>query len=181
MNDSLMSPQGGLYQWRETPGWKFVGDADEIAQHIASLTERKGGFVTTDELVADALDERSPLHGNVELDDRVAAHNWRKHQMRNLVGALVRVSVVEADDGEKELRVRAFPSVISDGARSYTTVEMVLSEADLRRQYVLRLNQEIRIWQRKAAEFREFTDVVEVIGRLQLPAQTEENQQYGEK
>lgn len=157
-------PKGGVIQWRDTPGFKFIGDADELVAHVESLAESKGGSITTDELVADAMDQSSPLYPNIEQDERVAAHNWRKHQMRNLVGALVRVTVIQDDEEDKprEIRVKAFPHT----SQGYTPVHYVFSDADLRQQYLGQLANEMRSWARKAQDFKEFATVVSAINGL---------------
>jgi len=147
---------------RDTPGFKFVGDADEIVAHLESLAELKGGSITTDELVADAMDQSSPLYPNIEQDEKIAAHNWRKHQVRNLVGALVRVTVIEEEDKPREIRVKAFPHT-SEG---YTPVQLVFNDNDLRRQYMGQLTNEMKSWAKRAQDFREFEQVVSVINSL---------------
>lgn len=163
LTEHLALPTSGIYQWRDTPGFSFIGDADEIVAHLEGLAEKKGGSVSTDDLVADAMDESSPLHPNIEHDERVAAHNWRKHQMRNLIGALVRVTVVESQNEEKrEIRVKAFPHT----GEGYTPVQIVLTDTELRDRYVGQLSNEIKAWAKKARDFREFVGIVNAIQSL---------------
>lgn len=163
MTDYLAIPRNGIYQWRETPGFSFVGDADEIVAHLEGLAEKKGGSISTDDLVADAMSESSPLHPNIEHDERVAAHNWRKHQMRNLIGALVRVTIVEGEgEKEREIRVKAFPHT----GEGYTPVQIVLTDTELRDRYIGQLSNEIKSWARKARDFREFAGIVTAIQSL---------------
>lgn len=149
-----------LYQWRT--GQRYIGDAQEIADHIARLAELKGGGLTTDELVADALDERSPLHPNIEKDEQVAAHNWRKHQVRNLIGALVRVTVKEEPQGEREVTIRAFPHV--EGL--YRPAEVVITETQLNDAYQKILYHDLLQTRQRIANFAAFSGVVKAIDNL---------------
>ena len=163
--DYLTVPKGGMYQWRDTPGFSFIGDVDEIVAHLGGLAERKGGTITTDDLVADAMSETSPLHPNIEHDERVAAHNWRKHQMRNMIGALIQVTVVEAPGEEpREIRVKAFPHT----GEGYMPVQIVLTDTELRDRYIGQLANEIKAWARKAKDFREFSNIVSVVQSLPI-------------
>ncbi len=152
-----------IYQWRER-GMRFIGDAQEIAEHLERLAQTKGGGLTTDEIVADAMDQMSPLHPNIEKDEKVAAHNWRKHQMRNLVGSLVRVSVTEGTLGDKEVRIRGFPHV--DGL--YRPSEVVITDTQLNDAYQKILYQDLMITRKRIASFATFSGVVQAIDELPL-------------
>lgn len=150
-----------IYQWRES-GMRFIGDAQEIAEHLERLAQTKGGGLTTDEIVADAMDQMSPLHPNIEKDERLAAHNWRKHQMRNLVGSLVRVTVTEGELGENEVRIRGFPHV--DGL--YRPSEVVVTNAQLTGAYQKILYHDLMITRKRIANFAAFSGVVQAIDEL---------------
>lgn len=152
-----------LYQWREG-AIKYIGDAQEIAEHLERLAELKGGGLTTDEIVADAMDEQSPLHPNIEKDEKVAAHNWRKHQMRGLVGALVRVTVEQTDTIEREITIRGFPHV--EGLYRPSTV--VLSDTQLDEAYKKILVRDLMTMRRRMVNYDEFTGVVTAIDSLPL-------------
>lgn len=152
-----------IYQWRES-SIKYIGDAQEIAEHIERLAELKGGGLTTDEIVADALDEQSPLHPNIEKDDKVAAHNWRKHQVRGLIGAIVRVTVEQTDTIEREITIRGFPHV--DGLYRPSTV--VLTDTQLDEAYKKILARDLMTMRRRMVNYDEFAGVVHAIDELPL-------------
>ena len=151
-----------IYQWRE--GIKFIGDAQEIAEHLERLAESKGGGLTTDEIVADALSELSPLHPNIEKDEQVAAHNWRKFQVRNLIGSLVRVTVTESPAGDKEVRMRGFPHV--EGL--YRPAEIVVTDTQLHDAYRNIIINDLAITRKRIASFDEFSSVAKAIDELPL-------------
>ena len=151
-----------IYQWKD--GFQYIGDAQEIGDHLVALAEAKGGGLTTDDIVADALDPSSPLHPNVEKDDQVAAHNWRKHQMRNLVGSLVTVKVDQTDTLEREIKVRGFPNV--DGL--YRPVDVVVTDTQLADAYKKVLARDLGIMRRRMLNFDEFSGVVKAIDELPI-------------
>lgn len=152
-----------IYQWREN-GLKYVGDAQEIAAHLERLAETKGGGLTTDEIVADAMDDRSPLHPNIEMDDQIAAHNWRKHQVRGLIGSLVRVTVEQTDTIEREITIRGFPHV--DGL--YRPSAVVLTDTQLNDAYKKILARDLMAMRQRMTNYTEFSGVVSAIDQLPL-------------
>lgn len=156
------------YEWRDTPGWKWIGDAEEIGRHIEAIAEDKAGFITTQDIVNDARDLSSPLHPNFEWDDLKAAENWREQTARALVGSLISVKVRHAEtEGEPtEIRVRAFVNVEVEGQHYYSPISVIVQHANLYEQHLKRLYQEAQSWRRKASDFREFAGVVSVISEL---------------
>lgn len=152
-----------IYQWRET-GVSYIGDAQEIAEHLERLASSKGGGLTTEEIVADAMDEMSPLHPNIEKDEKVAAHNWRKHQMRGLVGSLVRVTVQQSPAGDREIRVRAMPHV--EGL--YRPSEIVVTDVQLHDAYKKMLVRDLMVTRQRIASYDEFAGVAQAIDALPL-------------
>lgn len=172
MQDTLMKfatvPENISYQWRETPGWKWIGDAEEIGRHIEMMAEDKNGFLTTKDIVDDARSPHSPLYPNFEHDDLKAAENWREQTARTLIGSLLAVRVVheEGKPEPKEISVRAFVNVTMEGQHYYSPVFVVVRQGDLKDQYIKRLITEMNTWRRKAAEFQVFSAVVEAIDNL---------------
>ena len=152
-----------IYQWKEN-SFQYIGDAQEIGEHLAALAEMKGGGLTTDEIVADALDPSSPLHPNIEKNEQVAAHNWRKQQMRSLMGALVTVTVEKTDTIERDIRVRGFPNV--EGL--YRPVDVVINDTQLADAYKKILAKDLGIMRQRMLNFNEFSGVVKAIDELPL-------------
>lgn len=156
------------YEWRSTPGWKWVGDAEEIGRHIETIAEDKDGFLTTKDIVNDARTINSPLHPNFEWDDLVAAEKYRDVTARNLIGSLVAVQVKHEEDGKEptEIRVRAFVNVQVDGESRYSPISVIVRRTDLYDQYMTQLWQEMVNWKKKAEKFQEFALVVNAIDQL---------------
>lgn len=173
-------PEGMGYQWRPVPGIEFVGDANEIGRHLEELAEEKGGIITTRDIVDDAQNIKSPLHPNIEWDDKVAADRWRNWQARCLAGSLVRVAVQHVGENSREITVRGFVNVSVDGHRGYSPMSFVLSDGALTDQYVKQLEQQLISWGRKASDFDEFASIVRAIdihvnNRLPKPKRKKKN------
>lgn len=165
-------PENINYQWRHTPGWKWIGDAEEVGRHIEMLAENKNGFLATADVVNDARDLHSPLHPNFEWDDLRAAERDRQQTARALVGSIMAVRVVH-EDGKpepQEISVRAFINVEVEGQHYYSPISVVVRTLDLKKQYVKRLFGEIQAWRRKAADFDVFSAIVVAIDDFLPPA-----------
>jgi hypothetical protein len=154
------------YEWRTTPGWSWKGDAEEIGRHIDSLAENKAGFITTQDIVNDARDAKSPLHSNFEWDDLAAAENWREQTARSLIGSIVTVKVEQSGDAQREIRVRAFVNVVVDDQHYYSPVVRIMQEPALYDQYIKRVLQEAFRLREKVKDFEEFAQVVAAIDQL---------------
>jgi hypothetical protein len=152
-----------IYQWKQN-GMQYIGDAQEIMEHLERLAESKGGGLTTDEIVADAMDEQSPLHPNIEKDDKVAAHNWRKHQVRGLVGSIVMADIQQTPAGEREYVVRAVAHV--DGL--YRAMRIVMTEPQLYDKHMETLKRDAAIFRRRISDVAEFAAVAQAIDELPI-------------
>ena len=80
-------------------------DAQQVGEELTKLAgaEKK---LTTEDVVEAARTPASAMYGAFDWDNRVAGENWRKHQARNLIAAVVIVS--ETDHAEPR---RAFVNV----------------------------------------------------------------------
>ncbi len=159
------------YEWNPRPGFDFErkASAEEVGKRIEEMAEANGGVINTTMLTADGDNPRSPLYPLFEHDIEVAAHNWRSHEARNLIGSLSVVKVVGIDPETEQpqvLRVRAFPHVMSDGENCYTPVYVAAKVPDLQQQIVRKLASEARAWQRRAKDFGIFSNIVSAIEQL---------------
>lgn len=97
------------YEWKkDQPFQRWVGDAQEIGEHIAGMMADNNGQITPQMVVADASNDLSPLHPNFVWDDLEAARLHREHTARNLIGAIVHVTL---DERVLRVPVRAFVSI----------------------------------------------------------------------
>ena len=107
-------------------GWKAgsrVGklDPQKVGERLEQLQARHG-TITAHVVVQEAKKKASPLHNAFEWNNDKAAHEWRLHQARKLVGALV----VRIENGDEEPFVtRAYVHI-----EDYEDVETVVSTPD---------------------------------------------------
>lgn len=163
-------PVGMAYQWRPIPGLDLIGDADEVGRHLEALAEEKGGLVSTDDVLDDARDPRSPVHSIIEWDDETAAEKYRHWQTRALMGAIVRVAIETDGKKQREIVVRNFVNVQVDGQRYYSPMVHVIKEGALSDQYIGQLEGQLKSWRKKAADFERFGGIVSAIDEYLQPA-----------
>lgn len=167
---------GDHYEWHSRPGFNFAKKADPevVGRHLEAIAEANGGIITTDMLAADSDRQSSPLHPLVTHDMEIAAFNWRRHEVRQIVGSLVMVKIMESEEQNEaqEIRVRGFMHANAEGENVYAPVHIVARVPDLRDQIEQRLKLEIRSWQARAREFSLFGEVVAAIDALDQPDPT---------
>jgi hypothetical protein len=108
------------------------GDAkkQKIVDRLAKLAG--DGRLTPDQVVKDARKETSPLHGEFEWDDSVAAHKYRIEQARDLIaGHKVYI--------ERRTYTITAPAYVRDpsaenGEQGYRSVASLKSDRDLARE-----------------------------------------------
>src|SRR5207244_3697017 len=103
-------------------------DPQKIGEALAAISDKAGGHLTPDAVVAAARERRSPLHRHFEWDDATAAEKYRVDQARSLIRS-VHLSHEDSEDG----MARAFLSVREKGGTSYRALADVLNSADLQR------------------------------------------------
>lgn len=80
------------YAWRD--GYRTQANAQSCGERLERIKRRTGGQLGAADLVEDATHDRgSPLRACFEWTDSLAAGQWRLHQARNVLGALVIVKV----------------------------------------------------------------------------------------
>jgi uncharacterized DUF497 family protein len=138
-----------IYQWKPTKS--FPVGAQIAAERLQSI-KASAGEITPENVVEDARSNNSPLHPCFEWDDGKAAHEHRKQQARELIGALV---VVEVSEKNVARETRAYVHVSSPKPR-YETVAVAMSDAEMRAQFLAKGVDEIRAWRNRYADCKEF-------------------------
>ncbi len=133
------------YQWRPD-GPKQKVDAQvfgETVERIAGDLES----VKPEDIVEAARNKKSPIHELFEWRNDHAAEMYRRHQARNLVGALqlVRVQIEEGPT----LSNRAFFSVKAKERTGYMPISKIQGDADLRKQMLETARGELESYIRK--------------------------------
>ncbi len=165
----LPTPRGSsvVFEWKkEQPFKRWVGDAQEIGDRIEAIWEHKNGDLQPLDIVEDARKTSSPLHPNFEWDDSAAALLYREVTARNLLGAIVRVSI---NDELLSNPVRAFVNVNrGPQERSYMPVIVAMRDPDIREGVLRQALNELSRWKKKYADYTEFASVIDAIESITL-------------
>jgi len=115
-----------VYDFKE--GSRFNGDAEAIYGEILSV----GEHATPQDVVKKAKLKKSAMHHCFEWDNEIAGDNWRFHQARRLIAAIVIYDKPETE-GIEPVIMRAFENVTIDSdsnTRGYVTREQVIVNPD---------------------------------------------------
>lgn len=169
MLKALKARAGERYEWSANPGFDFSNkaDANQVAACLEEISLENNGIVTTEMISREGDKPTSPLYALFERDLEMAAAKYRLIEVRNMVGSLIVVRVVEKASGEnQEFRIRAFQNVTENGTQGYCSTKLVVTVTDLRDQVIEKLKAEILRWKEKAKEFDEFAHIVSVINTI---------------
>lgn len=131
-------------------------------------------------LVEESRPTDAPLHDHFEWDDSEAATLYREDQAKRLIRAIT-VVYVRNDTEEPLPPVRAYVSVMDDPAfemyapakpkgaslRHYRSIVTVMSDQDLRDQYVRAAFDALVAWRERYRDIEQFAGVHERIDALQ--------------
>jgi len=155
---------GMAYKWRE--GFRPSVNAQAAGEEIERVRQQSGGAFTPHCIVDVARDDQNPLHPAFEWNDAVAADHYRVVQARHLIGALV--TVVRPQEIKRE--IRCFVSARdSDNDPLYTSLDVAMSDANLRAQVVQRARDELSGWQARYAGYSELANVMMAIEQSSTP------------
>jgi hypothetical protein len=144
---------------------------DTDAQIIGTELEKlaKGGdiFPIPPEAVVEAAKASgSPLHPYFEWNDGEAAHRWRVHQARTMIGAIMVVLEEKPSVGP----VRAFYNIIDEDEngrnQGYIPLARVLSMREYRDQIIAKALKEAEAWQERYKIYSELTPIFKAIERM---------------
>ena len=106
-----------------------------------------------------AKSSNHPLHPLFEWDDNVAAQAYRVDQARQVIRSIE----VVVDEAPRAKPTRAFVSVVQDRSRHYTSVQVAMSDEQLRGQVVAQALVELEAWRKRYAELMELANVFAAI------------------
>lgn len=149
-----------VYSWK-TYGYRI--SADTVGKEFEKI-ESEYGEVTSENVLASAKSEDSPIHNIFEWDDAVAGHKYRLHQATVLICNLSRE--VETQE-EKTITVRAYYDVAeNDSKGKFINVESAFKNVDTREIVLKRALQELEAFKAKYNNLKELESVFEVINDL---------------
>lgn len=140
-------------------------DAQTLGERLTSLGVSDSQGFSAKRVVDDARPEDSPLHSQFDWDDAVAGECWREQQARGLIRAVVTVP-----QHEGETSVRAFVVVSEVGKQHYVPTYVAMSNEQLRAQVLTRALNELKQFQAKYRELKEFTELFEAIAKVSSAA-----------
>lgn len=177
------------YQWRT--GSRFTIDPGIVGARLEELASQNDNQLTTSIVADEATNPNSPLYDLFEHDLEIAINEYHKAQARSIVNNLVIVTIIPTSKEEKQFNTsmpvvidvdmeseenedegnipivaRAFPSVLVNGQRCYTPLQIVLNDGQLRDQYMETIHEELKSLVRKAKDFKIFSQVVRAIEEL---------------
>lgn len=148
-----------VFKFRESSG--LSGNAQAVGETLHQIHSRHGKL-TPIEVVDSARAKKSVLHRYFEWDDNQAAEEYRKEQARYLIACIITVQV----DDDEVRPVRSFISINN----SYEPLEIVMSDAAMRQQAILDVQNAMRSLKEKLAAFEEFADVVAALQKVEKVA-----------
>lgn len=128
-----------IYQWKTI---KYKVDPQIAGEEVERIASQKP--LTPEVIVDESKPRESPLHTIFEWDNEKAGQEWRKQQARVMLGNLVTVRIDETDLEEP---TRAFVDLSTRS--EYTSVEIVLNEPALYRDYVAQAIKELESFKKK--------------------------------
>lgn len=147
-----------VYRWKKG---SVVAADPQVAGEVCAELERSVGL-TQANLVEASRDEDAPLHGCFEWDDEVAAEKYRENQAGYIIRSLEAV-VVEGSDPQ-----RAFLNIVSEGARSYSSTEVLLRDETSREAVLAQAMMELEAFRRKYAGLEELAELFAAMDSLKL-------------
>lgn len=163
------------YEWKTG----FVGvDANVAGVELERLAKRDQEIVPMT-LVDESRPIDAPLHSCFEWDDTEAAQLYREDQAKTIIRNL-QIVYVRNDTEEPLPPTRAYVSVIDEpefemyapskptitSIRHYRPIAKVMSETDLRDQYVRSAFESLVSWRQRYADIERFADIFERIDTL---------------
>jgi hypothetical protein len=109
-----------IYSWKT--GTRIKADATLAAELFDQLAEENR--LNAESVVEVSKPADAVLHGEFEWDDTLAATEWRKHQARNIINALV-----ITEESPKVQPVR-YAFQIEENTSNYTPLSVIMQSAD---------------------------------------------------
>lgn len=148
-----------VYQWRS--GTRITGISAQVAGEVCAQLAATGDL-NAQRLVDVSRKDGAPLHAAFEWDDAVAGEEWRKHQARNIINA-----IVVAKDEHTPVQVRAFFKVENVGS-NYEPVQVIMRSPTKRELLLQDAMRELGVFRKKYATLSELSAVFEAIDSTQM-------------
>ncbi|MDF2622022.1 MAG: hypothetical protein K0S00_4681 [Xanthobacteraceae bacterium] len=135
-------------------------DAKSVGEHLELLRQQQHGELTPEDVLKDAENPNSPLHSFFEWSDTEAARQYRLHQARGLIRAVV---AIYTSDDRPAVRTKAYVHIPEPGAPHYREAGHAMSQTKTRQMVLQRAWRELQQWRARYKDLKEFSELFEVI------------------
>lgn len=130
-------------------------DPQKIGEALAEISAKANGHLTPEAIVDTAKAKTHILHRHFEWDDKLAAHQYRLDQARDLVQS-IHVEAAETESGY----ARAFLSIREKDGTSYRSLGDVMQSADLQSKVLAAAERDLLAFENR---YRSLTDICQMI------------------
>lgn len=150
-----------VYEWKTGSQHRTdANTAGAVCEHLEA-----SGNLTAKSLLDVSRPEDAPLHSEFEWNDSVAAEKFREDQARGIIRHLT----IRLDANPSE-PVRSFFTVAQAGAKSYTSIETILTQNGLRDSLLHQAIKEMDAFQRKFNTLSELVGIFEAAAKVRRTA-----------
>jgi len=150
------------YAWKA--GSRRKGSPQIVGESLERIRKDHGGALKPIHIVAFARPRSSPLHSHFDWNNRSAAEAYRIEQARRLIQCVV---TREAGRGGRELKIRAFVSIADGQDYSFRRTADVMSDGDLRAEFLRRALEDVKFWKERYEQYREFAEICASVDRTE--------------
>lgn len=137
-----------------------------IREELEQIRDEHNGQIPPEAVIAFARNKNTALHTEFEWDDTEAAHQFRLEQARRIIR--LNINIVPTKNGN--VRVPVYVSLVADrkNGGGYRTLNDVMSDDDMREQFLQQALDDLQRVRRKYETLRELTPVFAAIDRVTL-------------
>jgi len=142
---------------------KLKRNYTKYKKELEKLEQKYNGMLSPNDIIREAVSERSPLHDWFDWQDAEAGEKWRIHQARLLLNSIK--VIVQFEGGTKTYRkylnvtVNTGTESKKDLQRFYVSTSTVLKKPELRQQVVERAIKEADYWRKTYEDYLELQDI----------------------
>jgi hypothetical protein len=150
-----------VYKWKNNYAVSGV-KASDVGFLFEKLEKENDGLYPKD-IVEVSRPKDAILHNAFEWDNSVAADKYRENQAANIIRS---VAISINDEKDEEIITRAFVNVVHDEKRSYTNIQTVISDKDLKMQLLADAKKELTMFRIKYSKLNELENIFKEIERV---------------
>jgi hypothetical protein len=157
--------------WRN--GYRATGDATVFGAYYDQLRQQHGGELDAETLVKEAKSKSCPIHDSFEWDNKIAGHEHRLTQARQMMAAIaVYEETPEGPTQPIRYTVAVTPRVVEPEAmkKAYVPMKEALADAERRQEVVRQAFRDARAWETRYRGIKELAGVFEALDKAEIEA-----------